>query len=204
MRRLLPILTALLLAACLALPASAAVRFVSPSAPTHAGETITFEWSGLPSQLHEVELEVSLEGGRWRRISPELDSRAGRYEWRVSSWASGQARVRLRAGGEHSEQVIATGAAFEVRSSLAHAFAHDDADGWWSLASADTSPLAQGIGAPVLEPHESAIAIVVDHSAPLLAPRSAGSRVQTVRRTLHTTPVRVPRDRCPTRVPLRI
>lgn len=102
MRRLPPILLVLL---CMLMPLTAwAMPMLRASADqVRAGETLTIEWSRLPAGTHEVELELSLDGGRWLRISPELEAHEGRFVWTVPAGLSGTARVRLRYGREHEE-----------------------------------------------------------------------------------------------------
>src|SRR5215471_20165452 len=96
-----PLLAALaigLLAA--ATPAVAAPRLQGVPARVRGGSELRVTWSGLGSGAHEAELELSLAGGRWVRVSPELDAREGGFTWRVPAGLAGPARLRLRFGGE--------------------------------------------------------------------------------------------------------
>ncbi len=63
-----------------------------------AGEMVEIHWSAPGSTVDELEIQLSLDGGRHYnlRISPELDPRVGEFVWRVPNLASGDARVRLR------------------------------------------------------------------------------------------------------------
>ncbi len=136
MRSLLPALIALVLAAP---SAHAAPRLDGAPRTAHAGDVIRFAWSGLASGVREVELELSLDGGRWVRISPEMDARAGGYAWRVPASASGIARVRLRSGGEWFERVAAETPAFPIAGSSAFA-RPGSGDEWWDVHVAGRRP----------------------------------------------------------------
>src|SRR5262249_62289364 len=87
--------------------------------PTHvpAGGRLHVRWTGLGPEVHEAELELSLGGGRWTRISPELDANEGGFTWVVPAGLAGPARLRLRDGGE------GFGAAGQRRPALAIASA---------------------------------------------------------------------------------
>jgi hypothetical protein len=99
--RLLAALAMLLLAPA----ARAATRPHLEGIPAHirAGAEICITWTGLGADVHEAELELSLAGGRWVRISPELEAREGGFSWHVPVGLSGPARLRLRYGGERFE-----------------------------------------------------------------------------------------------------
>jgi len=73
--------------------------------PTHvpAGGRLHIRWTGRGQEVHEAELELSLGGGRWTRISPELEAREGGFTWQLPAELSGPARLRLRYGGEGFE-----------------------------------------------------------------------------------------------------
>ena len=137
MPRLTRILLALLLLAMpLAARASDALRLSAQEA--RAGDAITIEWSRLPAGTDEVELELALDGGRWLRISPELEAHEGRFVWRVPAGLVGDARVRLRYGlgnEEHEGAIVsltlsATGDAASPNMSRA-------AGEWWNVGEHD-------------------------------------------------------------------
>lgn len=133
MRRLIPFL----LAFCALVPAhtaGAAAMLSTSAAETRAGAVVTLEWSGLAAGTHEVELEVSLDHGRWVRISPELEASEGRFEWRVPSGYSGPARVRLRAGRAHEESVVAETVLSIVPASDPGPSRIDAGSEWWNMA----------------------------------------------------------------------
>jgi len=64
----------------------------------HAGERLEIRWSVSETSVDELEILLSIDGGRSfpLRVSPELDARAGRYVWRVPKLSSADARMRLR------------------------------------------------------------------------------------------------------------
>ena len=133
MRRLIPFLLAL----CALVPArtaGAAAVLGACAGEARAGAVVTLEWSGLAAGTHEVELEVSLDRGRWLRISPELEGRERRFEWRVPAGYSGSARIRLRAGRAHEESVVAETALLIAPSSDLGPTRIDSSAEWWNLA----------------------------------------------------------------------
>src|SRR5439155_20954032 len=52
------------------------------------GQELVVRMPGLPDAIHEVELELSLDGGRWVRVSPELTAGRWVFAWRVPSVAT--------------------------------------------------------------------------------------------------------------------
>jgi len=160
MRLLLALSLAFLAVAAPAL-ASAARLSAVPTGTGAGASALEFRWSDLPSGAYEVELEISVGGGRWVRISSELEAREGRFRWRVPPGLCGPVRVRLRAGGEHQESVVAA-CAFEVAGSASPGPALRDGLGaWWqaagdgalpgaTLCSRDGDSLAPGADAPAI------------------------------------------------------
>src|SRR5215471_13631614 len=92
--------------------AAAAPRLHGIPARVRSGAELRVTWTGLGAEAHEAELELSLAGGHWVRISPELEAREGGFTWRVPSGLAGPARLRLRYGGE----------GFEVESDVSVSF----------------------------------------------------------------------------------
>jgi hypothetical protein len=134
-------ITALLLAALLvSAPSSARAGTrlsVTEGAVVRAGATVTLEWSGVPLTAHELELEWSLPGGRWRRLSPELSSSVTRYAWRVPAHLAGEVHVRLRHGGVSEETA---GEALVVEVVAAPSLVHEGlTDDWWDEHGLDGS-----------------------------------------------------------------
>lgn len=128
---------AALLLLVLLLPASrveAAVRLHGPAGTVlRPGDVVELRWDGLDAGAREVELELSLDGGRWVRISPEMHALEGRWEWRVPAVSAERARIRLRCGGERREEVAAVGEEFRIESpgSLTGAERRDFLGEWW-------------------------------------------------------------------------
>jgi hypothetical protein len=69
-----------------------------PDLVLHAGERFEIRWSGSGLSLDELEILLSIDGGRRfaLRVSPELDARSGRYLWRAPDLSSANARLRIR------------------------------------------------------------------------------------------------------------
>lgn len=183
--RSLTLLVTLVLLTLLAPMARAAATLTASRPLAVAGERITFDWQGLPADAYEVELELSLAGGRWVRVSPGLEPRDGRFEWTVPSGLVGDARVRLRVGGRHDEQVVA-----EVPLRFAAEIVlgpHVTSDDWWSVESHRAPESSFGSGAvwspsrapavfthdtsPPRDPAPTSVAVALDAtSAPVAAP----------------------------------
>ncbi len=119
----------LLLALLVPAPAHAGVRIDLPGL-VRAGDWVDLGWRDLPPEVREVELEISLSGGRWARISPEIVAAEASYRWQVPAGLAADAQVRLRAGGEGFERVLATSRVFAIACDAAilhaRAFELDD------------------------------------------------------------------------------
>jgi hypothetical protein len=70
-----------------------------------AGGRATVAWSGLPAGVEELELLLSVDGGRSYplRLTPQLDPATGAVLWDVPNLPSRDARVRIRFGIGGSE-----------------------------------------------------------------------------------------------------
>jgi hypothetical protein len=106
--------------------------------PAHirAGSEVRITWTGLGPKVHEAELELSLAGGHWVRISPELEAREEGFTWRVPAGLSGPARLRLRYGGEWFEAEGETSTPFVIESghrTAASAAPDRELGEWWCL-----------------------------------------------------------------------
>jgi hypothetical protein len=62
------------------------------------GEVVTFCWDGADRSIREMEILLSTDGGSHYAecVSPQLDPRAGRYQWRVPDLGVGRMRFRIR------------------------------------------------------------------------------------------------------------
>src|SRR6266508_3452814 len=92
---------------------------VSVSVPdfgtVRAGETATIEWKGLPKEVEELELLLSVEGRELPvRVTPQLAARAGTLVWRVPNLPSRRARLTIRYGLDGEEIEDAPSVPFEI------------------------------------------------------------------------------------------
>jgi hypothetical protein len=64
-----------------------------------AGEIVEIRWGDLPLGVDEMELVLSVDGGRHYpiRISAEMSGRENSFRWRIPNLGVREARVRLRA-----------------------------------------------------------------------------------------------------------
>ena len=81
-----------------------------------AGQWVELRWSGLPADVEELEIVLSLDGGRTYpvRVSPELEAPEGCYRWRVPDLPAARARLMLRIGGERGERAGAHSREFRI------------------------------------------------------------------------------------------
>ena len=108
---------------CLLLVSAAATAqpaaFSSPKAGEHlrAGERVEVRWTGVPSDTDEMELLLSLDGGRRiaLRLTDELPGSARSFAWTVPNLVAGRAALVLRIGREGSETVVAASADFSIQ-----------------------------------------------------------------------------------------
>ena len=142
-------------------PAAAAPRLHGVPARVRGGSELRITWTGLGPEAHEAELELSLGGGRWVRISPELDAREGGFTWHVPSGLAGSARVRLAYGGEGFETEGGVSVLFVLEASATANHATEaDLDEWWCLARRSAIPPGPLVtGAPSLQPRSVTFAL---------------------------------------------
>jgi hypothetical protein len=81
------------------------------------GAVVEVSWAGVPSDAEEVELLLSLDGGRRVavRLTEELSSGDRSYLWRVPNLSARRAALVLRMGIEGQEIESAPSAVFEIR-----------------------------------------------------------------------------------------
>lgn len=115
---------------CLTL-ASRAGAFPGISSPgtVTGGESVRTVVPKLPAGAREFELELVLDDGSERAVSPELPAGVTVVTWRVPNVPVRGARLRLRVGGEHWERELALSNAFDIRAD-----AHRPADERVTLA----------------------------------------------------------------------
>jgi hypothetical protein len=102
--------------------ATAAARPVVFTSPRQGqvlqgGEVVEVSWTGVPAGADEVELLLSLDGGRRVavRLTEELSSGDRSYLWRVPNLSGRRAALVLRMGIEGREIESAPSALFEIR-----------------------------------------------------------------------------------------
>ena len=115
----------------------------APVGEVRAGEQFELEWSCADRDVEEIEVLLSVDGGRHYglRVTPELDAQRGRWTWRIPAIANRHARLRLRYGTERQEAfgeetpefTIAEDGAALARETRAPV--HES--GWWSDADLD-------------------------------------------------------------------
>jgi len=113
--------------------AEARARLEGLPAEVRSGERIEVRWRDLDADVHEVELELSLGGARWVRISPEMEALEGHFTWRVPAGLSGPARIRLRAGGGDGEREVAEQELRILDAGASGPGASLGTPGWWDL-----------------------------------------------------------------------
>lgn len=96
-------------------PASAGATIEVP-ATVSAGEVVELRWHGLPAEVEEMELLLSLDGGRsfHVRLTPELEGHTNAFRWHVPDLPAEQARLLLRIGDEEGERVGALSRVFRI------------------------------------------------------------------------------------------
>ncbi len=96
-----------ILATLLLAPRARALPSLAPDLPGRVvpGQEIALRWSDLPAGVTEVEVLLSLDGGRSfpLRASRETDARDGAIRWRVPDFATGAAVLMLRMGTRSGE-----------------------------------------------------------------------------------------------------
>jgi hypothetical protein len=99
----------------------------------HPGDVVEVQWTGTPWGVEEMELLLSLDGGRHFgvRLTPDLDADRRSYAWRVPPFASGDARLAVRVNLDGREVLAGVSDPFRI--------AADPAPG----GAADVKPLYQ-------------------------------------------------------------
>ncbi|MFN2633337.1 MAG: hypothetical protein ABR610_07995 [Thermoanaerobaculia bacterium] len=81
-----------------------------------AGSLVEVRWSGLSPSANEVELLLSVDGGRTYsvRLTDELESEAGSWVWKVPRLDTNLARLAIRMGGDGREVIAAASRPFQI------------------------------------------------------------------------------------------
>lgn len=105
------------------------------SGPVHAGDLVEIRWDALPPDVDEMELILSVDGGRHYpiRISAELSGRENSFLWRVPNLGVREARLRLRAHHQWREVESRPGNEFSILSDPTRPAELDlvHEGGWW-------------------------------------------------------------------------
>jgi hypothetical protein len=192
----------------IAVPVAAGPRLAGVPARVRAAASLHITWSGLGPEVHEAELEFSLAGGRWVRISPELEAREGGFTWHVPAMLSGPARLRLRYGGEWFEAEGEVSTPFLIEGDAGTAInpvAERSFGEWWCVGgNTGRLPARQLAGGATFGRAIPTLAIAPGpHPSARLVPSTAGhSRPDEVRLALAEPPRerRVPRASYPLRI----
>lgn len=143
----------------------AQLRIVGLPASVRVGDIIELRWEGLPAEAEECEFLLRLDGGRWVRISPEMDVYERRWLWRVPDVVTSRAQLRVRWGGEtcgrRDERESEPTVPFVIASSRS-ASPRPSGEHWWNafatpLPGTATS-LAGGATAELRAAHATAFA----------------------------------------------
>ncbi|MEP7010306.1 MAG: hypothetical protein ABJC13_08310 [Acidobacteriota bacterium] len=182
-----------LLLACLWLAALPALgerfEFVQPvtGSTLTAGDEVAVRWAGAPAAVREMELLLSVDGGRRFavRLTRELAGDASTYLWRVPQLPSGAARLALRVNLDGREVEVGTSAPFAIAAGVETAGPAGSielirGELWWTeraVPGSEGEHLAlAGLDAPLPEPRVLPAAgesMLADLRSPAFAPRPA-------------------------------
>ena len=86
------------------------------SGSVHAGQVVEIRWDPLPPGVPEMELLLSVDGGRHYpiRITPGMSGLETRYLWKVPNLTVRSARIRLRANLATIETESEPGSEFSI------------------------------------------------------------------------------------------
>jgi hypothetical protein len=112
------------------------------------GRVVQVRWSGVPAGVDEMELLLSLDGGRHFpvRVTPELDADHGSYSWCVPPLPSRDARLAVRMDRGGREVIAGVSPPFRI--------AADGASRAWSMRrrNGELWSAVAGDGDPAEEP----------------------------------------------------
>jgi hypothetical protein len=114
-----------------------------------AGQVVNVAWSPFPDDVEELELLLSVDGGRFFpiRLTSQIDPRSGCFSWVVPRIAARAARLRIRFGRDGEEVEGEPGAPFSVFLSPAlrpSPFVRRDGE-WWIAEDRSSGPAAHGV-----------------------------------------------------------
>jgi hypothetical protein len=139
-------LIASILAVLAAAPVLAGITVTAPPPARHLapGESVAIAWSDLPAGVEELEVLLSLDGGRSYpvRLTPSMDPRRAVFEWVVPNLPAACARVRLRVGIGGREIESEASPPFEIGRAVDAPIAPlEFRNGEWWIEEADTPEL---------------------------------------------------------------
>jgi hypothetical protein len=87
----------------------------------HPGEVVEVQWTGTPWGVEEMELLLSIDGGRHFgvRLTPDLDADRRSYAWRVPPFQSGDARLAVRVNLDGREVLAGVSDPFRIAAGTA-------------------------------------------------------------------------------------
>ena len=129
------------------------VRLLSLPRDVGAGDVIEIHWDALAANANEMELVLSLDGGRHfdLHVSPQLEPRLGRFVWRVPNLSTDQARLALRIGIRDREQIWVASSTFRIvgNASMPRGrVALREGGGLWDAPDAGAPPGGIAAGGP--------------------------------------------------------
>lgn len=123
------------------------------------GDVVELRWHGVPPVAAEMELLLSLDGGRTfpLRVTPDLDAERGWFAWRVPPLPSADARLALRMNLGGREVLAATSAPFRIAAGSTAApwtVRSRDGDLWLGGPDGDSAdPIGRDAAAGAPHPH---------------------------------------------------
>jgi hypothetical protein len=186
----------------------------APGRSLEAGTVVEVSFSGVPENAEEVELLLSLDGGRRVavRLTEQLSPGGRSYSWRVPNISARRASLVLRMGIEGREIEGPPSEPFEIvpdASRPGESVELRDEELWLGEndATGDAGPLA----AAGLDARPERWAPLVDHSesisqqdAPVSRSRPSGPGVPVPHEPSRCIPLQIPVSRLPLPAPLRI
>jgi hypothetical protein len=92
------------------------LRFLDAGPAVVAGQRVTVAWEGVSTDVDELELLLSVDGGERYpiRLTRSIDPASGSVAWTVPSFATSDARLRLRFGSGGREEDGEPSAPFRI------------------------------------------------------------------------------------------
>ncbi len=147
-----------------------------PGDALQAGSVVEVSWTGVPEKAEEMELLLSLDGGRRiaLRLTGSLSASDHSYQWRVPNLRASRAALVLRMGIGGRETESGPSASFEIlpdRSSRPEAVAWREGELWAGERPAPDEP--ESLPASSLDSRERRWTPLPDESAPAAPPGAA-------------------------------